>query len=1406
MQALILPYSGPIQVSHFLIPSIKDCSDARLIEPASPADPSLNVAQSTMENMIIDKIEPKLAELDILESSKSGSYPGCVVSGNTGSMIDNATKSDNVDNIANCFEQLPYSDCETPVDHLVSVNRACTSDLYSPYVNLEINGYKTVFLVDTGATYSILNRSHAVRLGIISADCLPDNTRGKTATGSPIACYGKHRVDVKLGCRSFSGPIEVADISENGFMGMDFLTAFNCVLDFNEMKLKMCQQSVSLVNSTGKRLVCSCYSVQATTIDPHSESIIPLYSHTTTEGGGLIEPNFRVVDSLNLIAARCYVDDYLVIRVANVTSHPIHISQDKPLAFLTDGNIIEMDDSAQLNNTVTRQCDLSAETDTQHLLPEHIQPLYDNLPDYISDECKTQMRQLLLKYQDVFSRDAYDMGYCDLVPHEIHLKPGTQPIRLPPYRVGHHANLEIEKHVQELLKKGIIERTVSPYSAPVLLIAKKDGTSRFVQDYRKLNKATYIPSQPLPRIDDSLEALKGATLFSTFDLLSGYWQCALSPDAKEMVAFCTKSGVYTWRVLGMGLCGAPATFERLMEKVMQGLQWESLLIYLDDIIVFSPDETTHVQRLDNMLERLKNANLKIKVSKTHLLKQEVEFLGHIVNKDGIHTDPAKVKAIKEAKTPTCIQELRSFLGLTGYYRKFVAKYAEIAVPLFELLKKKSRKKQFPWDDKCEQAFQMLKDSLAAFTTLSYPDWDIPFILDSDCSGEAMGAVLAQHDSDGDEKPIAFFSKKLSDSQKKYPVTKQEMLALVSAIRHFHTYLYGSEFICRVDHHSLIWLHNLKNPQGILARWLEVLGSYKFTVIHRPGIQHTNADALSRLPALSPQTEDTDYDDADFVVRNVDFTVGLSTDELILAQSEDPQLIPIIENLKENKTISQKDCKQFSRITRHYIGKIPSMKFKDGVLMITTHPENEDKIVVPQYYQSKLMKSFHEMDHSGMDRTESRIKLYYYWYGMQSDIRLFIQTCSSCQLSKLTRNQVNNRNLVVGSIMDQVSLDFIGPLQRTTSDNTYILIAVEHFSRWAEAYPLAQPDAESCALNLHRGLFSRFGYCRILHSDRGSAFISELMKEFSNLGQAKQTFSARYHPMGNSYAERVIGTVTSQVRTCVEHTRMEWDQLLDTVLMAYRATPHSATGFSPNMIMLGREVRLPAVLSPPIDDKPVTDHVRQLNDKLKYVYNKCRGPPNIQLEGYDHLIHKPYKVGDLVLIKKVNPTKLETKFSGPCHVVKVLDFDTYVISEKGKEIIEHHSRLKLFKSASVANINSNIELDPNTAIDHDMETDMIYDYEPNYEQHEADISEQIGSSSGRDSLPDSNYTPEDISEGIPPDLEFSSSVNTNQSPTPDDQSYQHADKSNVPAGRRQRKLPSKYKDYQLYAATIPNKSK
>ena len=474
----------------------------------------------------------------------------------------------------------------------------------------------------------------------------------------------------------------------------------------------------------------------------------------------------------------------------------------------------------------------------------------------------------------------------------------------------------------------------------------------------------------------------------------------------------------------------------------------------------------------------------------------------------------------------------------------------------------------------------------------------------------------------------------------------------------------------------------------------------------------NADGLSRFPVnvSTACSEAPGPDDSSFSVQATDVTVGISLAEFAEAQSNDPHLKPIITCVREDKSIDTTDSKQYSRVTRYYLGKLSNLSIKDNLLMIHDNKTNQDRMVVPECYQTRIMQTFHDMDHAGMDRTESRIKLYYFWYALQSNVRTFIQSCSTCQKSKITRNPVNQRNLTVGSLMDQVSLDFVGPLATTSKDNTYILIAIEHFSRWAEAYPLAQPDADSCAHALYNGMFSRFGFSRILHSDKGSAFISQLMKELSKLGNCKQTFSARYHPMGNSYAERVIGSVTSSLRSCVQDTHLEWDELIDTIMMAYRSTPHSSTGFTPNMVMLGREIRLPSVLSPQLESQPVTEHIRNLNEKLKHVYNKCLGHPLSQDESYDHLIHKPYSVDDLVWIKRLKsqlnrPGKLEAKYYGPYPILKVLDYDTYVINENGKEVIEHHARLKRFIPSANSDVIDNPQPEQPMGLDESLQQDI-----------------------------------------------------------------------------------------------------
>ena len=343
IQVLTLPYSAPAKVTKFSVPSIKDSCESRLVDHSECESSLINNPPPTVNNIepaisMVDEKIPKLADLE-MESSKRGQSQGYVAKCKAVSVGENCTQNDNV----LYLNELPYPDSDPPENKLCAVVTNI-SDLRSPYVKIEINGYKTVFLVDTGATNSILTKAHAIQLGIIAADCEPTKSSGTTATGGQITCYGRHRVDVKLGSRQLSGFMEVADVMENGFLGMDFMVAFGCTLDFDEMHMRILDQSVPFVNRKGRRLACTCYSARSITIDPQSESIIPLYSHTTIEGGGLIEPNIRVVNSHNLIAARCYVGEHLVIRMANITSEPIHIGKDTPLAFLTDSSMVEFDE------------------------------------------------------------------------------------------------------------------------------------------------------------------------------------------------------------------------------------------------------------------------------------------------------------------------------------------------------------------------------------------------------------------------------------------------------------------------------------------------------------------------------------------------------------------------------------------------------------------------------------------------------------------------------------------------------------------------------------------------------------------------------------------------------------------------------------------------------------------------------------------------------------------------------------------------------------------------------------------------------------------------------------------------------------------------------------------------------
>jgi len=479
-------------------------------------------------------------------------------------------------------------------------------------------------------------------------------------------------------------------------------------------------------------------------------------------------------------------------------------------------------------------------------LPDHMKCLAKGLQSTLTYGEMTQLLELLVEFEPTFQKSDKPLSRTTTVEHGIEVE--GRPIKQAPRRLPYHKQAIVKEELEKMLKAGVIRPSSSPWASPIVLVTKKDGTTRFCIDYRLLNAVTIKDAFPLPRIDESLDTLAGSVYFCTMDLASGFWQIGMMEDDKAKTAFCTKFGLFEFNVMPFGLCNAPATFERLTERVLRGLLWEECLVYIDDVIVFGKTFSEVLLRLRKVLERFREHHLSVKAKKCDLFKKEVEFLGHVVSEEGIKCNPKKVADVKNCQPPKTVTEVRSFLGLAGYYRKFVDQYSKIARPLTELTKKAV---PFIWSEDCQKAFDALKLALTESPVLAYPDMTKPFILDTDASGFAIGAVLSQKQDNGDERPVAYASYTLSDTQSRYCTTNRELLAVVVFVEHFHHYLLGAKFYVRVDHASLKWLQNFKSPQGIVARWLVRLGCYDFTIEHRKGEEHGNADGLSRMLGSPP---------------------------------------------------------------------------------------------------------------------------------------------------------------------------------------------------------------------------------------------------------------------------------------------------------------------------------------------------------------------------------------------------------------------------------------------------------------------------------------------------------------------------------------------------------------------------
>ena len=410
-----------------------------------------------------------------------------------------------------------------------------------------------------------------------------------------------------------------------------------------------------------------------------------------------------------------------------------------------------------------------------------------------------QLYKLLLQFHDVFATDQHDLGHTTVIQHQIDTG-NSPPIRQHAHRLPPVHRQEAKQLLQDMLSNVIIQPSSSPWASPDVLVKKKDGTLRFCIDYCKVNAVTRKDAYPLPRVDDALDALASCKWFTTLDLLSGYWQVEVDPRDREKTAFTTYDGLFEFVKMPFGLCNAPATFQRLMDLVLAGLQWHNCLVYLDDILIIGKTFKEQLENLHLVFDRLREAGLKLKPSKCRVCQKEVTYLGHVISPGGITTDSFKTDKVNKWPIPTSQRETRQFLGFVSYYRRFIKDFATIAKPLHHLTDKNA---QFKWTSHCQTAFDHLKECLTTAPVLAFPDFNKTFILNTDTSDAGIGAALSQLDDQNKERVIAYASK----PERRYCATRKELLSVITFIHHFRPFLLGNKFVLRTDHGTLTWLAN-----------------------------------------------------------------------------------------------------------------------------------------------------------------------------------------------------------------------------------------------------------------------------------------------------------------------------------------------------------------------------------------------------------------------------------------------------------------------------------------------------------------------------------------------------------------------------------------------------------------------
>jgi hypothetical protein len=879
------------------------------------------------------------------------------------------------------------------------------------------------------------------------------------------------------------------------------------------------------------------------------------------------------------------------------------------------------------------------------------------------------------------------------------------PTSVRPYYKTVQQRKEMQQAVATLLDQRILRPSNSPWSSPVLLKKKPDGTHRFLVDFRKLNSITKKDSYPQPSAEELLHRMAGHRYFTKLDLKAGYFQIPIQESDIPKTAIITQDGLYEFTVLAQGLMNAPPTFQRVMNELVANGRWDYVVVYLDDIVIFSKTMEEHKQHVMEVISTLHKANFQVSPPKCSIAVEKIEFLSHIVTCDKVEPSPDKIKAIVDIAPPRTLSQANKFIGKVGYYRKFIRDFARLAAPIHQVTNKtRTKRHEFRWGPEQQDAFDKFKVILtSAPLFLDFPDRSVPFILSTDASDVRIAGVLKQKTNDG-LKICYYKSRLLNNAESRYSATEREALAIYWCLNELRNFLGDTEISIETDHKPLVNMHRKKNyGNKRIDNWLIHLQDLipQITEIkYQRGVDNTGPDYLTRY-----ETIDTDNQQQSFcaITRSMTKQVVSNTPTSSTAVKQNPIAppSPLISTsmldfaLEKIAAEQSKDPDIQILISRiHAQEKMDNFVVYNKILFRLIDKKKfgtKSKVpYLPTSMVNSVLEAFHDhpmSGHFGVQRTLYKIRSRFWWPNMRKSVEHYISSCKQCMKFNILRSKTPGHLKSFDpppDVFQVLHMDFWGPVRTSAEGNRYVLVLTDNLSKYVIAKAMPNNTAMATAEFIMNELIMVHGAPERLITDNGVHFNNTLMKTITKTMNVVHAFSASYHPQTNGQVERFNSTFCTQLAKYYDENKDDWDNYLQSVVYAYNTGIHATTGYVPYELAFGRKQKSP--FDPMSKEIALTQpgHFYKYLQKtrrilLQQAQENIRHQQQSIKQRYDqHRKDITYSIGDLVFLKVcANRTKLDERWIGPCSVIGKRGEQNYLVEdmETGKATWAHISQLQ-----------------------------------------------------------------------------------------------------------------------------------